>query len=518
MSVNPASATKPKEIELVEIRGSWKVRNTERKKFGLPDELPGDCLRHISELAGVRTAIAMRDVSKEWRESTECTLGKAWKDLKKEPPMGPLNLRRAMEKVEVKACKGGTFAHALSRFRLLNDECQKIAGQELVGGKVRLTPEEFAEMQQMIADRDLQACWPEMRNAIIFHNNSAAAIAEGATAEQIRSYLSNPANAAYLGRVLRLHFHGLGLAAVPKEVKYFRNLIHLDLSYNRIQTFSYLSLFQSGPAHEAGVRVTWLDLSNNQIEKWPDLGIMRAVVYLGENAISSFAGLEGVASGCNVIFDVWNIVERRNYDSNSAFFLLFGPQCRFEDNNPLRNAVEFDASGFPIYSRFVIDVINEQSGYEPRSELGKLIHKMCFEAVDDEAIVREILKLSEADKGSIYYGVWKEALARHLNETRGVANIYEGDDLPDGSPTWGEDHAFENMDRLRIALRLAVYRQYESLPMEAQHRIHGRVYGTFSSDDVDGDPLWGAHHYDKNIMLLADLVAQERAASAIEIT
>jgi Leucine-rich repeat (LRR) protein len=155
--------------------------------------------------------------------------------------------------------------------------------------------QELQMKQQQIHDTDLCAIWPKIRAQL--PSTVASAPSPTATANEIRAWMMDPANAAHLTSITRLDLNSLCLKTIPPEIGQLSKLTQLDLSYNQITSIP--------DAIGQLSQLSQLVLSNNQITSIPDvIGQLSQLSYLhlSTNQITSIPDAIGKLSQLSYLY------------------------------------------------------------------------------------------------------------------------------------------------------------------------------------------------------------------------
>ena len=131
--------------------------------------------------------------------------------------------------------------------------------------KYSLNPVRFlrieTEIHQRENDENLMKLWPKLRAAL----PQAAPPPDLQTVEQVKNWLSDPANQASLAQITHLDLSNLGLTTIPAEFTALQlpNLTKLSLNNNRLTVLPD-GFLQNAPLLEV------LNLNNNRLTILPD--------------------------------------------------------------------------------------------------------------------------------------------------------------------------------------------------------------------------------------------------------
>jgi Leucine-rich repeat (LRR) protein len=215
-------------------------------------------------------------MSSVWKADVDDLMKEAWKAMRKEAgsPISSQSLAGMIAHVteatfnacpleHLETCPLGQEVSACELFGRLSQLFKKTygIGLDFTRSLDSLTEQihELQIKQQQIHDRDLCAIWPKIRAAL--PPTATSAPPPAATANEVRAWMMDPANALYLASITSLNINGLHLKTVPSEIGQLSQLAELYLFNNQITSVP----------DEIGQLPTleFLNLSDNQITSIP---------------------------------------------------------------------------------------------------------------------------------------------------------------------------------------------------------------------------------------------------------
>jgi hypothetical protein len=432
-----------------------------------------DASRTILSRLSLSDALLARRISPAWKADVDNLMEEAWKAVRKgianptsaQPLAGMIahvtkEAFNACSLEHLENCPLGQEVSACELFGRLNQLFKKTYGIRLdFTRSLDSLTEQIQELQikqQPIDDRDLCAIWPKIRAELL--STATSAPSPAATANEIRAWMMDPANAAHLTDITRLNLDALELKTIPLEIGQLSQLSRLNLSNNQITSIPdamgqlsklsrlYLSHNQITSIPDAiGQRsqLTWLSLFHNQITSIPD-------------AIGQFSP-GGYLDLCN----------------NPILYITKAVLTSFRRNN------------------YTIKTFSEALQWDAKSALAKL----CLAIMQDrdramQDMLELLSQLSPEERGQIFFHVWD------LNNPSQTPNV-----------RWGEHHALDNPELFMRAVHRSIVGHLKALPQYQRDAVYRRI-GQLAGEGEKEGLQWGKDHATENLPRLADALTE----------
>ena len=212
--------------------------------------LSAEVTQYILEFVNPKDVSATQGVCHELKDQVDGFIANQWNKIKKLPLEEPIPLKEMMISLE----KENPKASSLTLFRKLTKCFRDTYKVDISSKTVPCTAKEIGELlkcaKQKIEDQSLITLWENIQGKL--HLTHPPKIA----AEEIRTWMNDPANAAQLNLIIELNIAGRKLRTIPPEIKFltqlqmitfrnnaitqipdeiraFTNLQELDLSFNK---------------------------------------------------------------------------------------------------------------------------------------------------------------------------------------------------------------------------------------------------------------------------------------------
>src|SRR3989337_4596103 len=172
--------------------------------FGI---LPLEIIHEILPTLDPKDLLTARAVCKIFRREIDYLIRQQWKEAKQLPPNGAIPLPGMMEFLET----NDPNASHLTLFRRLAKPFSDTYGIHIPQPTVPCSPTEIANLQtiaKQIEDQSLITLWDQIRLQL----NLPAPLQ---TADAIRAWMNNPANAGQLNSIIALSVVGRNLRIIP---------------------------------------------------------------------------------------------------------------------------------------------------------------------------------------------------------------------------------------------------------------------------------------------------------------
>jgi hypothetical protein len=234
-----------------------------------------DVLPEIFEEASIENPSNIcnyRLVSEDCRDQCETPLRKLWNQLKANPPKGVVDISSNIAKIEESRSEGDSAITSFSKLALV---FKNEFGVDLSNKPLPIMIDNFKGLQQEIYDNALKTIWRGRLHSLhIGHRLPLGHLpSSGASAAEIRAFLCDPSNAAFLARLRRLDLMNLGLKVVPPEIERLTGIQFLNLSYNQLVEVPNLNL----------PHLTVLNLESNQLKTVPNFDKLPILTHLHLN-------------------------------------------------------------------------------------------------------------------------------------------------------------------------------------------------------------------------------------------
>jgi Leucine-rich repeat (LRR) protein len=267
----------------------------------LKPDIVYDVSRTILSRLSLSDALLARRISSVWKTDVDHLIQEAWQAVRKgagSPTSSPLLAGMIAHVTEaafnvcslehLEQCPLGQEVSACELFGRLDQLFRKTYGIRLDFtrslGSLTEQIQELQIKQQQIHDRDLCAIWPKIHAAL--PSTATSAPPPAASANEIRAWMMDPANASHLASITTLNLCQLQLRTIPPEIGWCSQLSKIDLSSNQITSIpevigqlsqlSELLLSNNQITSISDVigqlsKLSNLVLSNNQITSIPDV-------------------------------------------------------------------------------------------------------------------------------------------------------------------------------------------------------------------------------------------------------
>src|SRR3989337_1682003 len=237
---------------------------------------PTEIIHKILQNLDPKDLLTARAVCKIFRREIDYLIRQQWKETKQLPPNGAIPLPGMMEFLET----NDPNASHLTLVRRLAKPFSDTYGIHIPQPTVPCSATEIANLQtfaKQIEDQSLITLWDQIRLQL----NLPAPLQ---TADAIRAWMNDPANAGQLNSIIALSVVGRNLRIIPSEIRPLTQLRHLYLACNKITEIpnaisTLTQLQQLYLAHNqitmiphdisALTQLQRLDLADNQIHMIP---------------------------------------------------------------------------------------------------------------------------------------------------------------------------------------------------------------------------------------------------------
>ena len=216
--------------------------------------LPPEIIQKILEGLDNTALLNTRTVCKGLNCNANELIRQQWNETKKLPPNNVIPLQEMMASLETK----DPNADPLMLFRRLAKLFSDTYGIHIHQPTVPCSATEIANLQtiaKQIEDQSLITLWDQIQLQL----NLPAPLQ---TADAIRAWMNDPANAGQLNSFIALSFIARNLRIIPSEIRLLTQLQALDLAYNQIREIPN--------AINALTQLWYLNLAGNQITAIPN--------------------------------------------------------------------------------------------------------------------------------------------------------------------------------------------------------------------------------------------------------
>ena len=216
---------------------------------------PTEIILEILQNLDPKDLLTARAVCKIFRREIDYLIRQQWKETKQLPPNGAIPLPGMMEFLET----NDPNADPLTLFRQLAKLFSDTYRIHIHQPTVPCSATEIANLQtfakQQVEDQSLITLWDQIQLQL----NLPAPLQ---TADAIRAWMNDPANAGQLNSFIALSFIARNLRIIPSEIRLLTQLQALDLAYNQIREIPN--------AINALTQLWYLNLAGNQITAIPN--------------------------------------------------------------------------------------------------------------------------------------------------------------------------------------------------------------------------------------------------------
>jgi len=198
--------------------------------------------------------LTARAVCKIFRREIDYLIRHEWEKTKQLPPNGAIPLPGMMEFLETNDPNADPLTLFIRLAKLFSDTY----GIHIPQPTVPCSATEIANLQtiaKQIEDQSLITLWDQIQLQL----NLPAPLQ---TADAIRAWMNDPANAGQLNSFIALSFIARNLRIIPSEIRLLTQLQALDLAYNQIREIPN--------AINALTQLWYLNLAGNQITAIPN--------------------------------------------------------------------------------------------------------------------------------------------------------------------------------------------------------------------------------------------------------
>ena len=216
--------------------------------------LPPEIIQEILSNLCLTDLLTARTVCKMFKCNIDALSRHEWGKTKQLPPNGAIPLPGMMEFLET----NDPNADPLTLFRQLAKLFSDTYGIHIPQPTVPYSATGFANLQtiaKQIEDQSLITLWDQIQLQL----NLPAPLQ---TADAIRAWMNDPANAGQLNSIIALSVVGRNLRIIPSEIRLLTQLQALDLAYNQIREIPN--------AINALTQLWYLNLAGNQITAIPN--------------------------------------------------------------------------------------------------------------------------------------------------------------------------------------------------------------------------------------------------------
>src|SRR3972149_2818744 len=218
-------------------------------------ELPREILQEeILNRLDPTDLLTARAVCKIFRREIDYLIRHEWEKTKQLPPNGAIPLPGMMEFLETNDPNADPLTLFIRLAKLFSDTY----GIHIPQPTVPCSATGIANLQtiaKQIEDQSLITLWDQIRLQL----NLPVPLQ---TADAIRAWMNDPANAGQLNSIITLRVVRRNLRIIPSEIRLLTQLRHLTLAYNKITAIP--------DAISALTQLQELDLTHNQITVIPD--------------------------------------------------------------------------------------------------------------------------------------------------------------------------------------------------------------------------------------------------------
>jgi len=217
---------------------------------------PTEIILEILQNLDPKDLLTARAVCKIFRREIDYLIREQWKKTKQLPPNGAIPLQRMMKFLET------PNASHLTLFRRIAKLFSDTYGIHIPQPTVPCSATEIANLQtiaKQVEDQSLVTLWDNIQLNIQLQLNLPMHLQ---TADAIRAWMNDPANAGQLNSIISLSVVERNLRIIPSEIRLLTQLQVLILTNNQITVIP--------DAISALTQLRVLILANNQITVIPD--------------------------------------------------------------------------------------------------------------------------------------------------------------------------------------------------------------------------------------------------------
>jgi hypothetical protein len=527
---------------------------------GQGPDIAYDVSRTILSSLSLSDALLARRISPVWKAEIDGLMEEAWKAVRQRAgsPTSSQSLAGMIAHVtkeafnacpqdqEVSACElfgrlsrlfKKTYGIGLDLTRSLDSLTEQIQGLQI--------------QQQPIHDRDLCAVWPEICAQL--PSTALSAPPPTATANAVRAWMMDSANAVHLTRITFLYLKGLQLKTIPPEIGQLSKLSDLELPNNQITIIpdaigqlSQLSGLNLSNNQITSIpdaigklsNLTHLYLYNNQITSIPDaIGKISKLLTLslGDNQITSIPDAIGQLSKLTLLYlynnqitiipdaigqlsqlsclylnhnQITIIPDAIGKLSKLIFLSLHDNQITSIPDaiGQLSKLSDLDLSNNPIFSiaKAVLTSPRIKDRTTPRTfaealqwDAKSALAKLCLAIMQDRDQAMQnmpalLSQLSPEERGRIFFHVWDLNKRPQTSDTQ-----------------WGEHHALDNPEIFMRAVHRSIVGHLEALPEEQSAVVYRKIGQLAGKSEIEA-LLWGKVHATENVPRLADALSEDK--------
>ena len=183
--------------------------------------LPCEVLQPVLRYSG--NLFPLRSLTRQFHQAADSLYEQYWIELKKSPPEGILDMPTLMQRIEERLA-GRPY---INLFKALEKEFHVAP---LPNGRLPVTRSDFQVLQLAKKEYDhaLLVLWKSIQRDVPIYLRTLN------TADEIRQWLNNPANANAITRITTLHMEKCELRVLPKEIAKLTHLRYLYLYNNKL--------------------------------------------------------------------------------------------------------------------------------------------------------------------------------------------------------------------------------------------------------------------------------------------
>ena len=472
--------------------------------------LKEDVIRRIADFSfspeDAASRVSLKAVSNHFRDLDISPIRRRQWELLLEQPPGLVDIPSEMRYIEETTPIGTPDRYTHLFRRLMSVFCS--LGVPIKRGDIlKATPSDYAALQDLLADRQLQLCWPEMKEKICTELGYSRCFylvpSDDANASTIRTFLEKKDIKIAIASVQSLYLRIRNLISLPKEITLFSNLRTLFLESNQI-----ISL----PAHSFLKRVK--DQSTpfvyNEVPAFPFLDML-VITALDRSHPFPRRGIHQLPP-----LSIFPSLTYINFDVSTLTSLASVEKGWF--NRFREDPLEISLKGCKVYdymmdsyyrpselSNFKYNKIYHLRRYNPTSVMGKLYHTMLYTNATMQDLKKKVAQLPLTDKQLFFYCIWK----------------YSSDPSKDGQDVfeWGERHCFADEHLFRKCIGLMIKEKLLQINYIDRHRLLGAIDQVYQNlwdqyEEFTGtrfEESWVENHKFNNFCRLAD------AMSAVQV-
>jgi len=327
------------------------------------------------------------------------------------------------------------------------------------GDMLKTTLADYAGLQSILLDHQLQLCWPQMKRAIAEKLGCSScfyrAPPDDANPKTIRAFLQKSGIKKAILSVKYLEFTNPSLVSLPIEVTFFTNITALYLkSWRFISLPASIFLVRS--------RSRSMPFEFEQRPAFPHLESLFIISSVRDPAFRrrGVRAIPSLRSFPNLKYVEFNIPtltslsSARGILSDELTISLLGSgvydYMMDKDYRPYAS------------SEILYNTISDLRSYQPRSLLALLYHKMLYTDATIAQLGEVVDLLPIQDRNLLYYSIWKHTPASPNEEEDTIG--------------WGREHCFENEHIFRKAIGQSIQEKFRQIESSRDHSFLALVY------------------------------------------